>query len=190
MYRLVKDVPFEYSMALFLFFAALLAFLVFLLGRSVYYSLKGQRLEEVQKEHKAQTVERETRSNITPENEVKAIIIQRIDGIKNKNALAIEGLVDRDRYTKFDDWPPFERQDSTALKREADAINVLKEYDYETTNWKIDIFDNTALASFIISYRGTIRDLEFSIRSRITALLVRKEAWKLVHEHWSRFHEP
>lgn len=190
MYRLVKGMPFEYSMALFLFFAALLAFLVFLLGRSVYYSLKGQRLKEVQKEHKAQTVEREIRSNITPENEVKAIIIQRIDGIKNKNAQAIEGLVDRDRYTKFDDWPPFERQDSTALKREADAINVLKEYDYETTNWKIDIFGDAALASFTISYRGTIRDLEFSIRSRITAFLVRKKAWKLIHEHWSRFHEP
>ncbi len=181
---------FEYSMALFLFFAALLAFLVFLLGRSVYYSLKGRRVEEVQKEDKAQTVERETRSNINPENEVKAIIIQRIDGIKNKNAQAIEGLVDRDRYTKFDDWPPFERQDSTALKREADAINVLKEYNYETNNWKIDIFGDAALASFTISYRGTIRDLEFSIRSRITAFLVRKESWKLVHEHWSRFHEP
>ena len=179
--------PFDYSLALFLFLVSLLTLLVFLLGRSVYYTRKTQT------KYEAKTgVPREEGGEVaveaTPEDAVKAVLIQRIEGIKNKDARVIASLVDRGRYTKFDDWPPFERQGLDALKREADALKVLKEYDYETTDWKIDIFGDAALASFTINYRGTIRKLKFNIHSRITAFLVRQEGyWKLVHEHWSRF---
>lgn len=65
------------------------------------------------------------------EEEVKAVLIRRIEGIKNKDAQSIVNLVDKDRYTKFDDWPPFERQGLDALNREAEALKVLKEYNYE-----------------------------------------------------------
>ncbi|MEM3566849.1 MAG: nuclear transport factor 2 family protein, partial [Candidatus Bathyarchaeia archaeon] len=93
-----------------------------------------------------------------------------------------------DRYTKFDDWPPFERQGLDALSREVEALKVLKEYDYEISGWKIDIVNNMALASFIINYRGTIRDLNFNIKSRVTAVLTKiNDEWKIIHEHWSRF---
>ena len=73
-----------------------------------------------------------------------------------------------------------------ALKSE--ALKVLKEYDYETRSWKIQIFGDSAIATFIIRYRGQIRDLKFDIQSRVSAfLLKRNEEWKIVHEHWSRF---
>jgi len=122
------------------------------------------------------------------EEEVKAVLIRRIEGIKKKDAESIANLVDKDRYTKFDDWPPFERQGSDALNREAEALKVLKEYDYEISDWKIDMINNVAVASFIVNYRGTIRDLKFNIRSRVTAVLTKiNDEWKLVHEHWSRF---
>lgn len=126
----------------------------------------------------------------TPEGMIKAVLLQRVDGIKRKNPEAIINLVDKERYTKFDDWPPFERQGPEALNREAEAFKVLKEYNYETSDWRIDIFEDAAVASFIISYQGTIRDRSFKIRSRVTAFLVKKDGeWKLVHEHWSRFSE-
>jgi len=122
------------------------------------------------------------------EDEVKAVLIRRIDGIKKKDAHSIADLVDRDRYTKFDDWPPFERQGLEALNREADALKVLKEYAYDVSEWKIDIIGNVAVASFIINYRGTIRDLNFDVKSRVTAVLAKSNnEWKLIHEHWSRF---
>lgn len=183
--------PFDYSLALFLFLAAVLAVLVFLLGRSAYRSLKRQRREEARTELEAQTgVLGQGEGEVAPEDAVKAVLIRRIEGIKNKNAGVIAGLVDRKRYTKFDDWPPFERQDLDALKRETDALKVLKEYDYKTTDWKIDVFGDAALASFTINYQGTIRKLKFNIHSRITAFLLRQGGdWKLVHEHWSRFPE-
>jgi ketosteroid isomerase-like protein len=127
----------------------------------------------------------------TPESAVKAVLIQRIEGIKKKDAQAIMNLVDKESYTKFDDWPPFERQGSDALNREAEALKVLMEYNYDISDWKIDIFNDAAIASFIINYRGKIRDLSFDIKSRVTAFLTKKEeGWRIFHEHWSRFPQP
>lgn len=181
--------------ALFLFFLALTVILVFYLAWSRYSSRKGRRREEAPPEPKPEVrpsvpgeEEGEVAVGVKPEEAVKEVLIRRIEGIKNRDARAIAALVDRERYTKFDDWPPFERQDRGVLKREAGALRVLKEYSYETSDWKVHILGDTALASFIINYRGTIRDLKFDIRSRITALLAKREGeWKLVHEHWSRF---
>lgn len=194
MYYLGEEMPFDYSLVLFLFFAAPLALLMFLLGRLVYRSLKGRRLEKARVEYKAQkgpSGEGEGKVVVEASPEaVRAVLIQRIEGIKNKNPRVIASLVDRKRYSKFDDWPPFKRQGSEALKREADALKVLEEYEYETSDWKIDIFGDAALASFTIKYRGKIRELRFNVRSRVSAFLLRREgSWKLVHEHWSRFPE-
>jgi ketosteroid isomerase-like protein len=121
---------------------------------------------------------------------VKVAMLQRIDGIGRKNAEDILSLVDRERYTKFDDWPPFERQGKEALNTEAEAFKVLKEYRYETSDWRIDLLENVALASFMIQYQGTIRNRRFDMRSRVTAVFVKRDGeWKLLHEHWSSLPE-
>jgi len=46
------------------------------------------------------------------------------------------------------------------LRREAEALKVLKEYRYEVNDLRIDLFDDAALASFIIEYSGRMRNLE------------------------------
>ena len=119
---------------------------------------------------------------------MKAVLTQRIEAIKNRNAQAVADLVDPEDYSKFDDWPPFElQQGSSVLKNEGDALKVLREYEYETSSWKVDILGDAAVASFAIHYKGKIRDLSFDIRSRVTAVLRKKEGdWRIVHEHWSR----
>jgi len=123
-----------------------------------------------------------------PEDEVRGLLIKRMEGIKNRDSQAITSLVDRERYTKFDDWPPFTRQGPEALDREAEALEVLKEYEYKTSDWRVDLFDDAAVATFTVNYRGRIRDLSFDITSRVTALLLKQEdSWRIVHEHWSRF---
>jgi ketosteroid isomerase-like protein len=125
---------------------------------------------------------------ISVEDAVRNVLVWRIEGIKNRDVNTIEKLVYKETYTKFDDWPPFELQGSEALKNEADALQVLKEYNYETWAWKTQIFENCALVTCVISYKGKIRDLSFNVQSRITALLVKRdEEWRIVHEHWSRF---
>jgi len=115
-------------------------------------------------------------------------LIRRIEGIKKRDAKAIENLVYKEKYTKFDDWPPFDLQGSEGLRNEAQALRLLKEYDYETKAWNIEVFGDSALATFTIRYRGRIRDLSFNVQSRVTAFLMKREGeWKIVHEHWSRF---
>ncbi len=173
---------------LFLFLAFLILFMLILIW-SLYYSRRDRKQErEETREPKPVPPEKEGITlKGTPEDSVKAVLIRRIEGIKNRDTRSIASLVDRRSYTKFDDWPPFNLQNSTALNREAEALKVLKEYDYETADWKIDIFDDAALVSFIIRYHGMIRDVSFNIRSRVTAFLLKRgEDWKIVHEHWSR----
>jgi len=122
------------------------------------------------------------------EDAIKNLLIRRIDGVKNRDAKVIESLAYPEKYTKFDDWPPWDLQGSEAVKNEAEALKVLKEYSYETRAWKTEIFGDSALATFIIGYRGKIRNLSFNIRSRVTVFLLKHEGeWKIVHEHWSRF---
>jgi hypothetical protein len=171
-------------------FALLILLIAFLLWS--YYPRRGRRKEKLTVKHEPEVEMEELKivGEEAPEDAVRAVLTQRIDGIKNRNARSIAGLVDGERYTKFDDWPPFERQDSSALDREAEALKVIKEYDYEATDWKVNVFGDAALASFIINYRGRIRDLKFSIHSRVTSFLVKRDgSWKIIHEHWSRFPE-
>lgn len=125
-----------------------------------------------------------------PEDAIRSTVIARIEGIKNSDINAIKSAINEENYTKFDDWPPFERQGLDALKREAEALRVLKEYNYEVSGWKIDIFDDAAVASFVINYNGQIRNRKFYIKSRVSIFLIKMgNEWKIVHEHWSRFPE-
>jgi DNA-directed RNA polymerase subunit RPC12/RpoP len=128
---------------------------------------------------------------LSTEQLIHNVLIRRIEGIKNRNPDAVSGVVIRDKYSKFDDWPPFELQETDGLANEAKALKSLKEYEYETRSWKVTVFDDSAIATFIIKYRGTIRDLNFIVQSRVTAFLVKQDGeWKLVHEHWSRIPPP
>ncbi len=126
----------------------------------------------------------------TPEEAVRSVMVRRIEGIRRRDPDAISRLVQRERYSKFDDWPPYELQGPEALEREAEALKVLKEYRYETMDWKVSILGDLALATFTIRYSGAIRDRGFNLKSRVTAVLARSgEEWRLIHEHWSRFPE-
>lgn len=124
------------------------------------------------------------------EAEVKHAITRRFEGIKNRDENAVKAVLD-ERYNKFDDWPPFRRQEvEEALRNEFGAFKVLFNYGYELEDFKADIFDDVAVATFHIHYRGEIRNRRFEMISRVTSVLRRQESgWRIVHEHLSRFPE-
>lgn len=124
------------------------------------------------------------------ENEIMNAITRRLDGIKNRDENAVKELID-ERYTKFDDWPPFRRQEAEeALKNEFAAFKVLSKYGYELKDNKVTILGNVAIATFHIRYWGEIRNRQFEVVSRVTSVLIRQGSeWKVVHEHFSRFPE-
>lgn len=132
----------------------------------------------------------QAKAGFSLEDEVKNVVTKRFDGIKNKDEDTVRALID-ERYSKFDDWSPFTRQEaSEALQNEFGAFKVLSKYEYELKDFKADAFGDIVVATFNIHYQGTIRDNPFDISSRVTSVLRKQgSGWKVVHEHFSRFPE-
>jgi ketosteroid isomerase-like protein len=128
--------------------------------------------------------------NASINDDIKNIIIKRFDAIKNRDEAAVRALID-ERYNKFDDWPPFERQDrAKALENEFAAFKVMSNYTYELKDFEANVFGDAAVATFTIHYQGQIRDRPFDMNSRVTSVLKKTDSgWKIVHEHLSRFPE-
>jgi ketosteroid isomerase-like protein len=124
------------------------------------------------------------------ESDVEKAVVNRLDGIKNKDEGTIRAVID-ERYSKFDDWPPFRRQEATeALENEFGSFKVLSGYTYELKDFHANIFGDVAITTFQIHYQGVIRDKPFDINSRVTSVLNKQDSvWKVVHEHFSRFPE-
>jgi hypothetical protein len=121
---------------------------------------------------------------------VASVIAKRLDGIKNRDETVVKAIVD-ESYDKFDDWPPFRRQEAEeALKNEFGAFKVLSNYSYDLKDFKANVLGDVAVATFHLHYRGEIRSRRFEINSRVTSVLKRQDSeWRIVHEHFSRFPE-
>lgn len=132
--------------------------------------------------------ENQTGSNV--EDDVRNVVVKRLDGMKNMDETAVRALMD-ESYSKFDDWAPYQRQEgSQALQNEFSAFKVLSNYTYELRDFKANVMGDVALATFIIHYQGTMRDEQFDVTSRVTTILRKQDSvWKVVHEHFSRFSE-
>jgi ketosteroid isomerase-like protein len=132
----------------------------------------------------------ESKTESPVEAEVAGVITKRLDGIKNRDETAVRAIVD-ERYNKFDDWPPFIRQEAEeALKNELGSFKVLSNYSYELKDFKANVFGDVAVATFHLHYQGEIRNRRFEINSRVTSVLRRQDSgWRIVHEHFSRFPE-
>ena len=126
----------------------------------------------------------------SPEDNVENAVVRRLDGIKNKDEGTVSSLIDA-RYSKFDDWLPFRRQEAAeALKNEFEAFKVLSNYSYELKDFEAIIIGEVAIATFHIHYQGMIRNKPFEVTSRVTSILNKQDSgWKLIHEHFSRFPE-
>ena len=123
--------------------------------------------------------------------DLQRIVQKRLDAIRTRDEGILDDIFDSSLYTKFDDWPPFTRQNATeALKNERDAYKVLSNYSYELKDLRTDTVAGTVVATCHIHYTGTIRGKAFDVNSRVTIILTKKDqSWKVVHEHWSRFPE-
>lgn len=134
--------------------------------------------------------EDQAKAGPSPENEVKNVVVRRLDGIKNRDEGAVRALID-EHYNKFDDWPPFGRQEAAkALENEFGAFKVLSDYSYELKDFEANVLGDTAVATFSIHYQGVIRNRPFDVNSRVTSVLKKQDSgWKVVHEHFSRFQE-
>jgi ketosteroid isomerase-like protein len=95
------------------------------------------------------------------------------------------------KCSKFDDMPPLARQDATATRvKERLALASLKAFKATEEDLKVDVLDNVAVATFILSYSYETADASGSSRVRSTMVFVEVAGtWRIVHEHFSRLEE-
>ena len=155
----------------------------------IYCKYCGTKITKTSIQQKEEPIPQQIKQReISPmDKEITDVIVERVEGIKNRNANAIATLIDKENYTKFDDWPPYELLGTEGLKMEADALQTLESYDYYLTDFNVKILNDIAICTCLISYRLTIRRQVYTINSRISSVLRKREdGWKIVHEHWGR----
>jgi ketosteroid isomerase-like protein len=130
---------------------------------------------------------------------IEAVIRAFFEAGKNKDLTALAGFhASRDQFTKFDENPPYSRQNSEeAFVYEQAAFANISDYNYSVDDLRVDLLGDVAVASFYLSYSGMfVNDYSFEgspvhARSRVTMVLARtREGWKMVHEHFSRLADP
>ena len=114
---------------------------------------------------------------------------------KNKDLSALGGFhAPRDQFSKFDENPPYTRQNSDeAFVYEQAAFANISDYNYSIDELRVDLLGDVAIASFYLSYSGMfVNDYSFEgspvrAKTRVTMVLSRTQnGWKTVHEHFSR----
>ncbi|MEM2236899.1 MAG: nuclear transport factor 2 family protein [Candidatus Caldarchaeum sp.] len=102
-----------------------------------------------------------------------------------------------ENYTRYSDLPPFRLQErDEALKLKASLLTELVDFEYEMMQPTVELMEDTALAVFLMRYRGmAVNDYAFEGRMidatvRCSVLLRKtKQGWKIVHEHLSKIPE-
>jgi ketosteroid isomerase-like protein len=118
---------------------------------------------------------------------------------KNKDLTVLSSFhASHDKFTKFDENPPYTRQDSEeAFVYEQAAFANISDYDYSITELRVDLLGDTAVATFYLAYSGMfVNDYSFEgspvrAKARVTMVLIRTpKGWKMAHEHFSRIPDP
>jgi ketosteroid isomerase-like protein len=129
-------------------------------------------------------------------NDVSAVIFGFFEAGKNKDLGALGTFhSSRDSFTKFDENPPYTRQNSEeAFVYEQAAFANISDYSYQIEELRIDLIGDAAVATFYLSFKGMfVNDYSFegspvTSRTRVTMVLARTpKGWKIAHEHFSRF---
>jgi len=128
--------------------------------------------------------------------EVAALINSFFEAGRDKELTTLMDFHAPDKvFTKFDENPPFTRQNSEeAFVYEQAAFANISDYQYKIEDLKIDMVRDVAIATFYLTFKGVfVNDYSFEgmtvgSRARVTMVLARfGERWKMVHEHFSSF---
>lgn len=130
--------------------------------------------------------------------EVTALITAYFEVGKNKDITNLSKFFAPSQYfTKFDESPPYTRQDSDdAFVYEQARFANISDYEYKIDDLRIDVVGFMAIATFYLNYKGVfVNDYSFEGstvggRSRVTMVVGKfGDQWKIVHHHVSRFED-
>ncbi|MDG6983464.1 MAG: nuclear transport factor 2 family protein [Nitrososphaerota archaeon] len=128
--------------------------------------------------------------------EVEGVVRAFFEAGKNKDLTALADFhAPRELFTKFDENPPYTRQNSEeAFVYEQAAFANISDYRYSIDDLRVDLLGESAVATFYLTYGGMfVNDYSFegspvSGRARVSMVLVRTpRGWRIAHEHFSRY---
>jgi ketosteroid isomerase-like protein len=138
----------------------------------------------------------ETRSSDKDRKDIEMVVRAFYEAGKNKDLTAIADFhSSRESFTKFDENPPYTRQNSEeAFVYEQAAFANISDYSYRIDELRVDLLGEAAIATFYLTYGGVfVNDYSFegspvSGKARVTMVLVRTpRGWRIAHEHLSRY---
>lgn len=127
--------------------------------------------------------------------EVEATIVAFYEAGKNKELTTLADFhSSHDTFTKFDENPPYSRQNSNeAFVYEQAAFANISDYNYNIEDLRIDVLGDAAVATFYLAYSGMfVNDYSFEgspvrSRARVTMVLTKStRGWRIAHEHLSK----
>ena len=113
---------------------------------------------------------------------------------KTKNLAVLKEIqLDTPDFSSFSDVPPYDLKDfATTMALEELRFVSISDYSYEIIKPKISIFDNSAVVAFELLQKGMLVDNKaytgehITIKGRGTFVLIKNEAWKIIHIHLSK----
>ena len=113
---------------------------------------------------------------------------------KTKNLAVLKEIqLDNPDFSSFSDVPPYDLKDfATTMALEELRFVSISDYSYEIIKPKISVFDNSAVVAFELLQKGMLVDNKaytgehITIKGRGTFVLIKKEAWKIIHIHLSK----
>ena len=126
---------------------------------------------------------------------IKKTVYRAFEIGKSKDLQSIQSMHYNDkRFSKFGDTPPYMRMDfNDACMHEELYFASVSDYDFKIEDLRVDIFDDTAIATFLIEHTGMlVDDYSFTgrtmdVKSRATMVFQKKGSeWLIIHEHFSK----
>ena len=113
---------------------------------------------------------------------------------KTKNLAVLKDIQsDSLDFSSFSDVPPYDLKDfATTIALEELRFVSISDYSYDIIKPKISIFDNSAVVAFELLQKGMLVDNKaytgehITIKGRGTFVLIKNEAWKIIHIHLSK----
>ena len=131
-------------------------------------------------------------SYIEEQEHIKKMLFDIFETAKAKNMDSLDSYhLNSPKFSKFDDGDVPQMQDYAMTKKtEKEFFTSTSDFDYTLPEVKVDVFDDVAIASFILDYSVVMGDDTFTGKSRSTLVFVKDQGqWKIAHEHFSPFVE-
>ena len=131
---------------------------------------------------------------LTDREEIIKIVEVFFETGKKKNLGVLKEIqLNGTEFSSFSDVPPYDLKDfATTMALEELRFVSISDYSYEIIKPKISVFSNSALVAFELLQKGMLVDNKaftgehMSITGRGTLVLIKNEAWKIVHIHLSK----